>query len=366
MTDKLIFDEKIEILFKDKVRQVFVYLTKKCQLRCRHCLYKTLLDNDAEDIDFNLLEQYFKYLSTLGAYKISFLGGEPTLYHDLKNGKRLTDVLTLAAETGYEYIRIDTNGQFNQSYLEDPAFKKISEITFSLDGHDEYTNDVLRGQGVFKKSIENIKYALSLGFRVHFTSCIHKDSCPDLETGIKNLNKMIQLAEDLGINTINFHPIIKVGVKRDTWIEDTDIDPFVWMQIYDILSKDVYSGRSSLKVRLPMRFVNSDKYDSSTDSFDYCPVKLRERALILTDGSLKICAFHIGTKTGIAELQGNYLKLNDNAYNEYQKSAEYKKARGYCWVQQIRARQSEIVPLCMSYKPGQDELVWNDLYERRC
>ena len=56
-------------------------------MRCRQCLYKPLLCNESTDIDFytlvDLLKEFYKY----GAYKVSFLGGEPTLYKDKKNSK---------------------------------------------------------------------------------------------------------------------------------------------------------------------------------------------------------------------------------------------------------------------------------------
>ena len=89
------FDAKTRAYFDNKVKQVFVYITSRCQLRCRQCLYKPLLCNESTDIDFytlvDLLKEFYKY----GAYKISFLGGEPTLYNDKENGKNFGDEWTI-------------------------------------------------------------------------------------------------------------------------------------------------------------------------------------------------------------------------------------------------------------------------------
>ncbi len=38
-----------------------------------------------------------------------------------------------AKELGYEYVRIDTNGQFDSELLEKPEFKMLDEVTFSID-----------------------------------------------------------------------------------------------------------------------------------------------------------------------------------------------------------------------------------------
>lgn len=114
------FDVRTRTYFDNKIKQVFVYITSRCQLRCRQCLYKPLLCNESTDIDFyilvDLLKEFYKY----GAYKVSFLGGEPTLYNDKKNSKDFGDVIEEVKQIGYKYIRVDTNGQFEKNILMSP------------------------------------------------------------------------------------------------------------------------------------------------------------------------------------------------------------------------------------------------------
>lgn len=46
------------------------------------------------------------------------MGGEPTLYEIKEKNKPLLELIKKSKELGYEYVRIDTNGQFNSDLLE--------------------------------------------------------------------------------------------------------------------------------------------------------------------------------------------------------------------------------------------------------
>lgn len=71
----MIIDEKITELFQGRIKQVFVYLTSRCQLRCHQCLYKPLLTNECDDIPFDTLSDLLSQFKEYGAFKLSFLAG---------------------------------------------------------------------------------------------------------------------------------------------------------------------------------------------------------------------------------------------------------------------------------------------------
>lgn len=351
------FDAKTRAYFDNKVKQVFVYITSRCQLRCRQCLYKPLLCNESTDIDFytlvDLLNEFYKY----GAYKISFLGGEPTLYNDKENGKNFGDVIEEVKKIGYKYIRVDTNGQFENSFLDEPKIKLLDEITFSLDGHDENTNDVVRGKGTYNRCVNNIKYAVLKGYKVQITSCVHNYSCPDKYKGIENLKKMIKFAESLGVYSINFHPILKVGIARDTWIENTDIMPDTWKNIYEELIGLILGEEFKIKVRIPMRFCQKENAILSRERYFYCPLEMGERALIMPDGQIKVCAFTIGTDACVARYDSKRVYFEEKN-NETTQIGTLDDGL-LCYNQ--KTNSESLIPLCMSYKPYQSELVWEDI-----
>lgn len=353
----MIIDNKIEAYFDKRIKQVFVYITSRCQLHCKQCLYKPLLSPYSSDIDFNQLIVLLEMFYNWGAYKLSFLGGEPTLYYDKGNNKKLSDVIISAKQIGYKYIRIDTNGQFDASFLQDEGIKQLNEITFSLDGHNEETNDAVRGIGSYQKCIANLKTAVELGYNVQITSCVHKYSCPDAETGLKNLKAMISFAQELGVKSINFHPILKVGIARDSWIDSTDISILDWQNIYNQMLLIFPWDNDSLKVRIPMRFVDCNLIAQNKERYHYCPVEMGERALIMPDGQIKVCAFTIGTQECVARYDINGVFWEQNK-NEMQKIGTL--TRNQVCYNQI-GDYGDSVPLCMSYKPNQNEIVWMDV-----
>ena len=350
-------DERTRVYFNKKVKQVFVYITNMCQLRCKQCLYKPLLRSEPDGINYSTLLELLESFHQFGAYKLSFLGGEPTLYHDYANNKDLGDVIEAAKKIGYSYVRVDTNGQFLSSFLDDERVKLLDEITFSLDGHDEKTNDAVRGKGAYEKCINNIKYAVSKGYRVQITSCVHKYSCPDVPTGIENLRYMITFAQSMGVESINFHPILKVGIARDNWIDDTDILPEAWKEIYRLLISAVLNNQFEIKVRLPMRFAEKGKVLHARSCYLYCPLEMGERALIMPDGQIKVCAFTIGTEECVARYNSTHVMF-EPYMNETSKIGSLEKNQ-VCYNQ--TAVDTQTVPLCMSFKPHQVEIVWEDM-----
>ena len=351
------FDAETKAYFDNKVKQVFVYITSRCQLRCRQCLYKPLLCDESTDIDFyvlaDLLEKFYEY----GAYKVSFLGGEPTLYYDKKNDRNFGDVIEQAKKIGYRYIRVDTNGQFENGFLEQQKLRLLDEITFSLDGHNEKTNDEVRGKGTYNHCVNNIKYAVSTGYKVQITSCVHKYSCPDKYEGIENLKKMILFAESLGVYSINFHPILKVGIARDTWIDNTDIMPETWKSIYEELIKMVLGNEYKIKVRIPMRFCEKENVRLSREKYFYCPLEMGERALIMPDGQIKVCAFTIGIDKCVARFDSEAVWFEEK--NNETAAIGTLDEETLCYNQKTASER--LVPLCMSYKPYQSELVWESI-----
>ena len=263
----------------------------------------------------------------------------------------------MAKQIGYKYIRIDTNGQFESSFLDDIGIKQLSEITFSLDGHNQETNDYVRGVGSYQKCIANLKKAVQIGYNVQITSCIHKYSCPNAETGLRNLKSMICFAQELGVKSINFHPILKVGIARDNWIDSTDISVSDWKNIYNQMLTILPWDNDSIKVRIPMRFVDRNLIAQNKDKYHYCPVDMGERALIMPDGQVKVCAFTIGTQECVARYDMNGIFFEQDE-NETRKIGTLN-GNKVCYNQM--SDYGNDVALCMSYKPYQTEMVWKEI-----
>jgi molybdenum cofactor biosynthesis enzyme MoaA len=352
-------DEKFRNHFKN-LKQVFLYLTDECNLRCVHCLYKPnlLFHNTEKQIKLETALDLLSNFRKMGASKLTLMGGEPTLYGKSAGYAPLFKLIKESKELGYEYIRIDTNGQFQKSLLQNEDFHKIDEISFGLDGYTSAINDQLRGKGAFQKCVSNIKESVKLGYKVDITTCIHK-GLSGRDTNKKlALDEMILFASSLGINRINFHDLFKTGIPRDSWTGNVDISFLEWQEIYEEIHANIKNEKYSIPVRLPRCFISHEEFESNSDYFGYCPAKLGERVLVHPNGIIRICSLMIGTPYGVARYYDNKIVWDDSPTNELNNFDL--KNNTPCSNQNNQKFQGNNVALCVSFKPNQKEFIWQE------
>lgn len=111
-----------------KSNRLFIYLTDRCNYRCRHCYISK--KKPSSDISFDMvldILMWFKHKKP----KLILLGGEPTLYPNLK------EVICSAKSLGFKEIKIESNG--GDSYITFAHKTKldgINQVAFSIDGHN--------------------------------------------------------------------------------------------------------------------------------------------------------------------------------------------------------------------------------------
>lgn len=340
-----------------RLHQVFMYITDRCNLECEQCIYKPSISHFInEEIALPDALGLLRCFRELGAGKVTFLGGEPTLYGHRSGGEPLLALIEGTRHLGYEYIRLDTNGQRVTALLPTPRFKTLDEIAFSLDGYSAETNDPLRGKGTFVRAVDAIKVALQQGYFVTITCCVQKillERDGQQQTGVE---RMIRFAEDLGIHQINFHDLFKVGIPMDTWTGNFAPQPAEWMPVYAELSEKVSAGQFGIAVRLPQCFATKAQFASNPDYYGYCPVKLGERVMVHPNGTIRICSNLICTAYGVATWSDGWIGWERSHANEL---AHHELSRMTpCTNRSRHKKYGNLVPLCFSFKPGQEEFVW--------
>jgi MoaA/NifB/PqqE/SkfB family radical SAM enzyme len=282
---------------------------------------------------------------TMGAKKFTLIGGEPMLYGLRKDRRPLVELIDCAVGLGYDYIRMDTNGQQGNEMLVGQALGGLTNIAVSIDGHTARINDEVRGRGTFAKASRFVAEAAANGHYTTVTTCVHPGN-------VDHLHEMISYAASLGASEINFHPLFKMGIERDNFSGDTDIDPQRWVAEYDLLRRNVDARNYPIHVRAPRRFVAASAYVESPEQYDYCPSLMGERILVHPNGEMRICALCIGTPLTVGHYTGDRVTF-DGTRSEI--SAERRRRRP-CMSQ---TRNVEgLTPLCISYKPFQNEYVW--------
>ena len=350
-------DKKFKSHFKN-LKQVFLYVINDCNLSCPQCIYKPNIYFNIGDKEIpyetaaNLLETFH----SMGAKKLTILGGEPTLYGKGKD-KNLGDLIELSKSIGYSYVRIDTNGIFDDEYLVNEKIKQLDEISFSIDGYDETTNDKVRGEGNFLRAINNIKKAVTLGYTANITACIY-DELLEQKNEEFELEKLIYLAESLGVKRINFHALIKDGTPIDLWSGDLEVSVDKWIEFYNVIVENIEKKKYKIDVRIPQHFVTKKEFDRNPDYYGFCPAKLGERVLVHPDGIIRICSGLLGTAYSVADYVGKEIIWNSKMTNELRGHQLNKLTP--C-TNASKKDFAPFVPLCFSFKPLQNEYVYEKI-----
>jgi MoaA/NifB/PqqE/SkfB family radical SAM enzyme len=341
-------------------------VTDNCNLLCEHCIYKPNVISGKLHKREIPLETALKLIYTfrkLGAIKLSILGGEPTLYGITNEWRDLLTLIYAAKKVyNYRYVRIVTNGLLINKLLDKEEFKLLDEISFSIDGPTPEIHDKLRGIGTFKISISNLTQSIKKGYNVNITTTVTKYLIPtDGSEKWALVDKMIRFAEELGVSRINFHVIFKMGTEVDAWDQQVAINPYDWIEIYKNIRTKIANNEYKIKVRLPQHFITREEFEKNKKFYGYCPVKMGERVLIHPNGVLRVCSALLSSIHHIA----NY---NDKkiTWEEYQNETVNHKMNEYIpCTNQINLYFDNYVPLCFSFKPDQDEIVWTILRQEK-
>lgn len=135
------------------MKTLLVDITSKCNLRCKHCYNSRYFYENNDMFDVNYFKKVLHQISNTGRIeRIHLLGGEPLL------SSKLFEILDISSVYS-KYISINTNGLLLDKNIISKLSKynKIDQVTISLDGATEITNDNIRGKGVYQQVINNLR-----------------------------------------------------------------------------------------------------------------------------------------------------------------------------------------------------------------
>ena len=177
---------------------VLMFITDKCNLRCRMCGVCELEQNRSAEKELST-EEWFAVIDAadrLGTTLVSISGGEPLLRADLY------DMVRHARSKGMT-VHMCTNGTLMTA---DKARKLrdagVSTVSVSVESPRAEVHEHLRGAGTFEPALAAIK--------------LLRETAPEIRVGInylitrqnyRNMAGMVEFAESLGVHQIKFAPI---------------------------------------------------------------------------------------------------------------------------------------------------------------
>jgi len=149
---------KAKFLRRRNPLQSVVFITDKCNLRCRHCNLVTS-GPDCVTKSFEEVKADLEYCYGLGSRIVDFEGGEPQIWSD--GDKDINSLIELARTMGFYSITVTTNAQL-------PITATSDLIWVSIDGMRE-AHDYQRGNGSFDRLLKNIAECKHPNLNVNMT-----------------------------------------------------------------------------------------------------------------------------------------------------------------------------------------------------
>lgn len=215
-----------KFFIKDTPEQVTLFVTNKCNCKCKHCFVKNLNKNEKE-LTLEEIEQISR-----GIPKFTYLllgGGEPFMRKDLDR-----IVNTFYVNNNVLNTSISTNGYYTEHIVR--TVKEILSkynhhlvVNVSIDGIGKSHNEIRNAQVFDKavKTIEELKKIKNKNFNVGVIitmSPFNQDKLKDIYSYVKNL----------GVDSISLNYMR--GIKMDMDIKNYD-------EMQDIMKNDLENRR---------------------------------------------------------------------------------------------------------------------------
>lgn len=137
-------------------------ITKKCNLKCLHCIL-----GDRSDYEMTTEEAFDAIFSIvkLGGKRLFITGGEPLMRDDL------CAIIKMAHNSGLSTSLITNGTKISKPFLENIG-SCIQNISISIDGHPQ-VQDKIRGKGVYNKCVSAIELISNYGIDISVYATIH-------------------------------------------------------------------------------------------------------------------------------------------------------------------------------------------------
>ena len=223
---------------------VSLFLTLKCNLTCHMCgqwgdngvFHEFSNETLREQLS---LEEIKKFVDEMAPYSpnITLFGGEPMMY------KNWTDAVKYIKSKGMRCNMV-TNGTLMSVYAERIIESGIDEIILSLDGIEDVHDDTRNAVGTFEKLTQGVRDVANLRNERGLTTPHLNINTTLYETNYRDLNALVDIAEEIGADNINFHHLLFINQQmydqhNQIFTENfNQITPdwagFVWKELPDM------------------------------------------------------------------------------------------------------------------------------------
>ncbi|MEI6314964.1 MAG: radical SAM protein [Syntrophus sp. (in: bacteria)] len=207
---------------------LYLYLSERCNLRCRHCWVSPTVPDDAgeEAIDFAVLTRTIAAAKELGLGTVKLTGGEPFLRKDIVELLRFLhgEELCIDIESNGTMIDRDTARIIKEC--------GVRQVSVSLDSARAVQHDKLRGiKGCHEKSVAALHYLRAEEITTQVIMSLYEENISEIEA-------LAALCEDLDVPSFKINPVMPTGRGEKVFQrrENVDIEELIridrWIEAY--------------------------------------------------------------------------------------------------------------------------------------
>lgn len=186
--------------------QLFLEMTSACNLRCGHC-YVRAGEGRTRQIRHLHLHEMLREFKELGGEFVTFSGGESTLYREWRASLRCAAILGLAPTLLTNATLLDEDDIF---FVREVG----ARIAASLDGATSVTNDLVRGEGSFDKTVRSLRMVVAAGMGSSTILCF-----TPMAKNVTELPGVVEFAAEAGIGTVYLSLLEDRGRANDAGSE---------------------------------------------------------------------------------------------------------------------------------------------------
>jgi radical SAM protein with 4Fe4S-binding SPASM domain len=342
--------ERIDRVAYGRFRNVYLYITEACQLRCEHCYMGERLDRALK----MPLGQIVNTLTTwrrMGGSKLTLLGGEPTLH------PHYCASIRAAKQLGYEHVITTTNAQlparrkFQQLEPDDLAYVQVS-----LDGGSASSHDSIRGDGTFDIALATAVDLTKRGFDTRIICTVNQANRGDVM-------QLLDIADEIGVSLVKFHVFSTIGIGHGN--AELAMTPPEWVAFCETLTHT--APHYQTRVWYQPTYARRDQMERyQAEGYQGCIGRTLDRISIFPDGRCYVCSYLFDTDLYFARMDGDRIRLNqgDNEFDLFTKpllrsscgDCKAAACMGGCPAEEVVmgssscAAYEDIVPVCRLWK----------------
>jgi radical SAM protein with 4Fe4S-binding SPASM domain len=342
--------DRIDRVPYGRFRNVYLYITEACQLRCEHCYMGERLER-ALKMPLSQIVSTLQAWRQMGGSKLTLLGGEPTLHPNY------VDAIRFARKLGYEHVITTTNAQA-------PALKKFGQlepddfayVQVSLDGGSAETHDAIRGDGTFAQALATTSELATRDFDTRIICTVNQANRRDA------LN-LLEIADNLGVSLVKFHVFSTIGTGHGN--PELAMTPPEWVDFFEVLEH--VAPMYETRVWYQPTYARRDQMERyAAEGYQGCIGRTLDRISIFPDGRCYVCSYLFDTDLYFAQMQNGQVVLNhgDNEFDLFTKPLAHSACSGCkasacvggCPAEDVVmgtsscAEYEDIVPVCRLWK----------------